>query len=73
MMASGIRRLRSNKNKMAFGRPVKQRYANRFYSKQQLRFFHGELKNLFFKNLTRQKKYDLNSLKIKISKNKEFK
>lgn len=50
MMASGIRRLRSNKNKMAFGRPVKQRYANRFYSKQQLRFFHGELKNLFFKN-----------------------
>jgi ribosomal protein S4 len=50
MIASGIRRLRSNKNKIAFGRPVKQRYSNRFYAKQQLRFFHGELKNIFFKN-----------------------
>ena len=50
IITSGIRHLRSNKNKIAFGRPMKQRYSNRFYAKQQLRFFHGELKNGFFKN-----------------------
>jgi len=47
----GIRRIKSaSENKTAFGRPLKQRYRDRFYKKQQLRFFHGEIKEKNFRN-----------------------
>lgn len=47
-------RTTSSTNKKAFGRPFKRRYRNRFYAKQQLRLFHGEVKEsvfrIFFQN-----------------------
>lgn len=48
-ITSGMRRLRSD-NKTAYGRPTKQRYRTRFYAKQQLRLFHGEMKETAFRN-----------------------
>lgn len=50
-VSSGIRRIKSaSDNKTAFGRPLKQRYRDRFYAKQQLRLFHGEIKETVFRN-----------------------
>jgi len=43
----------SSTNKKAFGRPFKRRYRNIFYIKQQLRLFHGEVKESVFRNLFR--------------------
>lgn len=43
----------SSTNKKAFGRPKKSRYRNRFYAKQQLRLFHGEVKEGTFRNFFR--------------------
>ena len=44
----------ASRNKKAYGRPYKQRYRNMFYAKQQLRLFHGEVKEgsflKFFRN-----------------------
>jgi len=53
-------------NKKAFGRPLKRRYRNMFYSKQQLRFFHGEVKETTFRNFFR------NHLSAVTTRNKSF-
>ncbi len=40
--------------KTAFGRPSKRRYRDSFYTKQQLRFFHGKVKENTFRYLFQQ-------------------
>lgn len=49
---AGLRRLGGSGN-TAFGRPRKRRYSANFYTKQQLRYFHGKIKEEAFRNLFR--------------------
>jgi len=53
-------------NKKAFGRPFKRRYRTIFYAKQQLRLFHGEIKESSFRNFFQ------NHLSATTTRNKSF-
>lgn len=43
----------TSSGKTAFGRPLKRRYRQVFYRKQQLRFFHGKVKEEAFRHFFR--------------------